>query len=43
MTKVDLVAIGFITLTAFIGWKKGLVASALSVAGIVLHLALGVR
>ena len=36
MTKVDLGAIAFCLLTAFIGWRKGLVASALSVAGIVL-------
>ncbi len=35
MTKVDLGAIGFCLLPAFIGWRKGLVASALSVAGIV--------
>jgi uncharacterized membrane protein required for colicin V production len=43
MTKVDLVALGFVALTAFIGWKKGLVASALSVAGIVLGAWLGSR
>src|SRR5918911_4941098 len=43
MTKVDLIALGFIALTAFIGWKKGLVASALSVAGIVLGAWLGSR
>ena len=36
MTKVDLGAIAFCLLTAFIGWRKGLVASALSVAGIIL-------
>ena len=35
MTKVDLGAIAFCLLTAFIGWRKGLVASALSVAGII--------
>jgi len=35
VTKVDLGAIGFCLLPAFIGWRKGLVASALSVAGIV--------
>ena len=43
MTKVDLIALGFIALTAFIGWKKGLVASALSVAGIILGAWLGSR
>lgn len=43
MTKVDLIAIGFVALTAFIGWKKGLVASALSVAGIVFGAWLGSR
>jgi S1-C subfamily serine protease len=36
VTKVDLGAIAFCLLTAFIGWRKGLVASALSVAGIIL-------
>jgi S1-C subfamily serine protease len=43
MTKVDLIALGFVALTAFIGWKKGLLASALSVAGIVLGAWLGSR
>lgn len=43
MTKVDLIAIGFVALTAFIGWKKGLVASALSVTGIVFGAWLGSR
>src|SRR5919202_1907463 len=43
MTKVDLVALGFVALTAFIGWKKGLIASALSVAGIVLGAWIGSR
>ncbi len=43
MTKVDLIVIGFVALTAFIGWRKGLVASALSVAGIVLGAWLGSR
>ncbi len=41
MTKVDLIALGFVALTAFIGWKKGLLASALSVGGIVLGAWLG--
>lgn len=43
MSKVDFIALAFIALTAFIGWKKGLVASALSVAGIVLGAWLGSR
>jgi S1-C subfamily serine protease len=43
LTKVDLIALGFVALTAFIGWKKGLVASALSVAGIVFGAWLGSR
>jgi S1-C subfamily serine protease len=43
VTKVDLIAIGFVALTAFIGWKKGLLASALSVGGIILGAWLGSR
>src|SRR5438067_7068068 len=43
VTKVDPIAFGFVALTAFIGWKKGLLASALSVAGIVLGGWLGSR
>ena len=43
MTKVDAGAILFCLLTAFIGWRKGLVASALSVCGIVLGAWLGSR
>jgi S1-C subfamily serine protease len=43
VTKVDLIALGFVAITAFIGWKKGLLASALSVAGIVLGGWLGSR
>ena len=43
MTKVDLIALGFVALTAFIGWKKGLLASSLSVAGIVLGAWIGSR
>ena len=43
VTKVDLIALGFVALTAFIGWKKGLLASALSVAGIVFGAWLGSR
>lgn len=43
MSKVDLIVLGFVALTAFIGWKKGLIASALSLAGIVLGAWLGSR
>jgi uncharacterized membrane protein required for colicin V production len=43
VTKVDLIAFAFVALTAFIGWKKGLLASALSLAGIVLGAWLGSR
>jgi S1-C subfamily serine protease len=43
VTKVDLIALGFVALTAFIGWKKGLISSALSLAGIVLGAWLGSR
>jgi uncharacterized membrane protein required for colicin V production len=43
VTKVDLIALGFVAVTAFVGWKKGLVASALSVAGIVLGAWVGSR
>src|SRR4051794_41807203 len=43
MTKVDLIALGFVVLTAFIGWKKGLISTALSLAGIVLGAWLGSR
>ena len=43
MTKVDLIALGFVALTGFIGWKKGLISSALSLAGIVLGGWLGSR
>lgn len=43
MTKVDLIALGFVALTALIGWKKGLIASALSLAGIVFGAWLGSR
>ena len=35
VTKVDLLALAFVALTALLGLKKGLIASALSVAGIV--------
>jgi uncharacterized membrane protein required for colicin V production len=43
VTKVDLIVIGFVALTSFIGWRKGLVASALSLAGIILGAWLGSR
>jgi len=43
VSKVDLIVLGFVALTAFIGWKKGLIASALSLAGIVLGAWLGSR
>lgn len=43
MTKVDLIALGFVALTAFIGWKKGLIASALSLGGILVGAWLGSR
>jgi len=43
VTKVDLIVLGFVALTAFIGWKKGLIASALSLAGVVLGVWLGSR
>jgi S1-C subfamily serine protease len=43
VTKVDLGAVVFCLLTAFIGWRKGLVASALSLAGILLGAWLGSR
>jgi S1-C subfamily serine protease len=43
VTKVDLIVLGFVALTSFIGWRKGLVASALSLAGIVLGAWLGSR
>jgi S1-C subfamily serine protease len=43
MTKVDLIALGFVALTALIGWKKGLISTALSLAGIVLGAWLGSR
>ena len=43
MTKVDLIVIGFVALTSFIGWRKGLVATALSLSGIILGAWLGSR
>lgn len=43
MTRVDWLAVLFVTLTAFIGFRKGLVASALSVAGVVIGAIVGAR
>ena len=43
MTKVDLIVIGFVALTSFIGWRKGLIATALSLGGIILGAWLGSR
>src|SRR5919198_1746514 len=43
MTKVDWFALGFVALTALIGFRKGLVASALSVVGIVAGAVIGAR
>jgi S1-C subfamily serine protease len=43
VTKVDWLALAFIALTALLGLKKGLIASALSVAGIVIGAIVGAR
>jgi S1-C subfamily serine protease len=43
VTKVDLIVLGVVVLTGFIGWKKGLIATALSLAGIVFGAWLGSR
>lgn len=43
MTRVDWLAAVFVALTAFIGFRKGLVASALSVAGVVIGAIVGAR
>jgi uncharacterized membrane protein required for colicin V production len=43
VTKIDLIVLGFVAVSAFIGWKKGLIASALSLAGVVLGAWLGSR
>ena len=43
MTKVDWIALAFVALTALLGYKKGLIASALSVAGIVAGAIIGAR
>jgi S1-C subfamily serine protease len=43
VTKVDWLALAFVTLTALLGLKKGLIASALSLAGIVIGAIIGAR
>ena len=43
MTKVDWLALAFVALTALLGLKKGLIASALSVTGIVVGAIVGAR
>ena len=43
MTKVDWLALAFVALTALLGLKKGLIASALSVTGIVIGAIVGAR
>ncbi len=43
MTKVDWLALGFVAVTALLGLKKGLIGSALSVAGIVGGAIVGAR
>ena len=43
MTKVDWLALAFVVLTALLGLKKGMIASALSVAGIVGGAIVGAR
>ena len=43
MTKVDWFALAFVALTALLGYKKGLIASALSVTGIVVGAIVGAR
>jgi uncharacterized membrane protein required for colicin V production len=43
VTRVDWIAVGFVALTALIGFRKGLVASLLSVVGIVAGAVIGAR
>jgi S1-C subfamily serine protease len=43
VTRVDVFAFLFVTVAAFIGFRKGLIASALSVAGIVVGAIVGAR
>ena len=40
---MDWIALGFVVLAAFVGYRKGLISSALSVAGIVVGAVLGAR
>lgn len=43
MTRVDVLALVFVALAAFIGFRKGLIASALSLIGIVVGAVIGAR
>ena len=43
MTTVDWIALAFVTVTGLLGFKKGLIASALSLAGIVVGAIVGAR
>jgi uncharacterized membrane protein required for colicin V production len=43
VTVVDWLALAFVTLSAVVGYRKGLISSALSVAGIVIGAVLGAR
>ncbi len=43
VTKVDWILIVFVLVTGFVGWRKGLVASALSVVGIVAGAVIGAQ
>jgi S1-C subfamily serine protease len=43
VTRIDVVAFCFVAVAAFIGFRKGLIASALSVAGIVIGAIVGAR
>lgn len=43
MTRVDLLALVFVALAAFVGFRKGLIASALSLIGIVVGAVIGAR
>lgn len=43
MTRADWVAVAFVAVAAFLGWRKGLIGSALSLVGIVLGAVVGAR
>ena len=43
MTRVDVLALVFVALAAFVGFRKGLIASALSLVGIVVGAVVGAR